>query len=92
MDFGFILKPVLLMNGIRDFQIRLDSGQRTIVLTGTKQGRPFSDTMTFAELENMINGTPETPAAEQDTTQEPQEANTPPQTTGQGGNVQPERS
>ncbi len=61
-DFSMFLKPILLMNGVKDFHIHFDIKNRKIVMTGLRWGEKLLISQTFAEIEMAING----PAATED--------------------------
>ncbi len=56
MDITILLKPLLLMNGIRDLRIRFDLEQRAIIAKGSQNNQPFEYRQSFEELEAVING------------------------------------
>ncbi len=56
-DLGMILKPVMLLNGVKDFKIRFDAAREVVVITGTKSGQGFTTEQTFQEIQDSINGT-----------------------------------
>ena len=56
MDINILLKPLLLMNGIRDLRIRFDIELLAVIATGTQYNQPFEYRQSFAEIEAVING------------------------------------
>jgi len=67
MKLGLILKPLAAMSGVTGLTIQLDAENKQVIATGTSKGEKFTETRTFAAVEDMLNGT--TP---------PQDSQTPP--------------
>ena len=63
-NFSMFLKPILMMNGVRDFKIKFDVENRRIQMIGTKYGEKLDISQTFAEIEAAINGLPVQPGSE----------------------------
>ena len=55
-SLGMILKPIMALNGVKDFQVRFDADRQVVVITGTKSGQGFITEQTFQEIEQGING------------------------------------
>lgn len=56
MDINLLLKPMLLLSGIKDLRIRFDPDERMVIATGTQNGQAFEYSQSFEDLEALING------------------------------------
>lgn len=56
INLGTILKPLMLMQGINNFQIHFNASRKIVEISGVKIGVPFKTEQTFTELEAAING------------------------------------
>ena len=57
INLGTILKPLMLMQGVKNFKIQFKPADLIVEITGIQNGQPFTTQQTFTELEQAINGT-----------------------------------
>ena len=67
-DMTLFLSPVLLLNGSKSFNIRFDLDEKAVIMKGTRYGKSFESSQTFAEIEQSINDTPGSQETEQGST------------------------
>ena len=55
INLGTILKPLMLMQGVKDFRITFNADRQIVEITGTKNGDSFRTEQPFNEIEAAIN-------------------------------------